>query len=38
VLLAGALDPQDVVEQQRVLVAGGQALELEVGPVEDDTP
>jgi hypothetical protein len=38
VLLAGALDPQDVVEQQRVLVARGQALELEVGPVEDDTP
>ena len=38
VLLAGALDPEDVVEQQRVLVAGRQALELEVGPVEDDTP
>ena len=32
----GALDPQDVVEQQVVVIAGCQALETEVWPVDDD--
>ena len=38
VLLARALDPEDVVEQQRVLVARRQPLELAVGPVQQHPP
>ena len=30
------LDPQDVVEQQLVVVARGQPLEAEVRPMDDD--
>ena len=36
VLPLGALDPQDVVEQQLVVVGRGQPLEAEVRPVDDD--
>jgi hypothetical protein len=36
VLLPRPLDPHHVVEQQRLAVAGGQAAQLEVGPVQDD--
>ncbi len=36
VLLARSLDPEDVVEQQLVLVGGGEASQLEVGPVQKD--
>ena len=36
VLPLGALDPQDVVEQQLVVVARGQPLEAEVRPMDDD--
>ena len=35
VLPLGALDPQDVVEQQVVVVGRGQALEAEIRPVHD---
>ena len=35
VLLLGALHPQHVVEQQPVLVAGGEPLELQPRPVQD---
>ena len=38
VLPLGPLDPQDVVEQELVVVARGQALEAQVGPVDDDLP
>ena len=38
VLLAGAADPEDVVEQQRVLVVRREPLELEVGAVQDHAP
>jgi hypothetical protein len=35
VLGAGALGPQDVVEEQGVDVAGGEAGEFQAGPVQD---
>ena len=35
VFLAGALGPQDVVEEQRVDVARGEAGEFEAGAVQD---
>ena len=38
VLLAGPLYPEDVVEEQVVLVPRSQTPELEVGTVEDDPP
>ena len=38
VLPLRALDPQDVVEQQLVVVAGGEALQAEVGTMDDDPP
>ncbi len=38
VLLAGPLDPQDVVEQQLLAVGGRQPLELEAGAVQHDPP
>lgn len=38
VLLAGPADPQHVVEEQRVLVGRRQALQLEIGTVQDDAP
>ena len=38
VLPLRALDPQDVVEQQLVVVLGREALEAQVGPVDDDPP
>jgi hypothetical protein len=34
VLVLGALDPQHVVEQQLVVVGGGQPLEAELGPMD----
>ena len=33
VLLLGALEPQQIVEQQRLLVLGGDPCDLEAGPV-----
>ena len=36
VLPLGPLDPQDVVEQELVVVARGQPLEAEVRPMDDD--
>ncbi len=38
VLLLGPLDPQQVVEQQPVLVLRGQARHLDAGPVDDHLP
>jgi hypothetical protein len=38
VLLLGLRDPDELVEEQRVLVAGGQPAQLEVRPVEDHLP
>ncbi|GLU49458.1 hypothetical protein Nans01_38090 [Nocardiopsis ansamitocini] len=35
-LLAGPADPQHVVEEQVILVAGGEPLQLQVGTVHDD--
>ena len=35
VLPLGALDPQDIVEQQVVVVGRGQAFEAEIRPVND---
>ncbi|GAA2270677.1 hypothetical protein GCM10009853_025460 [Glycomyces scopariae] len=35
-LLLGALDPRDPVEQEGAVVAGRQAAELASGPVEHD--
>ena len=36
VLLRAPAHPQDVVEEQRVLVAGGEPLQLQIGAVQDD--
>ena len=36
VLPLGALHPQHIIKQQIVVVAGGQALQAEIRPVNDD--